>query len=813
MNTRIVITGLGVVSALGTNRKDFVDRLFDGRSGVGRHADVFPSEEIWAGLVADSDMHVQVGVNGHDRTAHLAICAVDEALTDAGLSMQELAPERIALLFGTSHGGRSQLDRFVESGGGINLVNARRILETGTHQQQAAVLAAQFGIHGPVLALSTACSSSGIAIALGIELLRSNIADAVLAGGADAFSKLTYAGFRALGATADGPCGPFSGTVGISLGEGAGFMVLETLDHALERGARIHGELFGYATSWDAHHLTAPDPTGDGMRRAMLGALATVGATPQTIDYVNAHGTGTRSNDISETLAIKRVFAELGRVPAVSATKSFTGHTLGASSAIGCLTALQGMEQAKIPPTANFNGPRIGCDLDYVPNHARPAQVESFFACSAAFGGVNCALYGGRFQSKQIHMPVPEDDDVIAVTGLSALTATGSGVADLLSALRTGRSGIDTIHRFDVSELDMPTAGMVANFNSRRLLPTVNLRRVDGVTQYATVAVALALADAGIDIRYKHGEGIGLVVATTRGATASFEGYLDSVKGGRWSQASPVFFPNLVMSSIGGNITTALGLRGLASTCVGGVDVGLSALVNAVEFLRRRADCTAVVVVAADEITPLYYRMFHRLGRLADDGAVRPYDPDARGVVLGEGAVAMVLERASSASARPYGTVLGYALNSDAQPDLAPEANGTWLERAARAALSRARLGVEDLGAVFGLARGAPCHDSREAAVLERLLEGRDIPVGNLNGHTGLVESACGLLAGTASFLAMARGEMYPILGAPVETRLPLVRGAPRMGDYPHAMVFGSSDHGNNAAVIFGRGSREVCAP
>lgn len=813
-NERIVITGLGVICAIGENYERFARNLLEGQGGIASYADIFSGQQVWAGLattpepVTHFDVLEPATLATLDRTARLGATAMAEALADSGLlavGRGPIAADRWGLILGTSHGGRSQLDRFVESGADPNDPHhAHRLLESASHQHQSAALASCFGVHGPVITLSTACSSSGIAIAYGCELLRSGKVDMVVAGGADAFSKLTYAGFDSLGAVADQACGPFSNTIGITLGEGAGFVVLERLEQALARQARIYAELFSHGITWDAHHLTAPEPSGEGMRRAMTLALARAGATTDQIDYINAHGTGTRANDVAESLAVKHLFGV--DAPPVSATKSFTGHALGASSVIGCLASLAASEHGRLPPTLNFDSSRPGCDLDYVPNQARAARIDRFLADSAAFGGVNCVLHGGRYQPGSPPAPAVPSADAVVITGIGVISPLGHDLDKFAESLRRGCSGICAIGRFDTGDLRASHAGLVAEFNTRRLMPSVNLRRIDMVTQYATVAASLALGDAGLGLWGQRPERIGLVIGSTRGAVGSFEKYLTSVEGARWEQASAVYFPNLVMSSIGGNISNILRLKGVASTCLSGIGAGLHALINGFEFLRRDPDCDAVIVVAADEINRLYFRLLDRLGRLAARAEVpNLYDPAGGGLVLGEGAVALVLQRARSLreGTTPYATVAGYGLSNDACPDLGLEPDGQWLERAGRTALGQAGIDASRLDLIYGLGRGQADYDGRETRVLRRLLNGYRPALSCVNGHLGLAEASSGLFAVASALLGFKHGEAYPLLaaGEPAPD-LPWVRDQVRYGDYRHALILGSSEHGNNAALV-----------
>ena len=403
MRPRVVITGMGIRSPIGNCLDEFARNLSEGITGIRESTEVFPGQTVCAGLVRDYDPleHFSPGeVSRLDRTAQFAILAARQALADAGLRIGDMdgpARREVGLALGTSHGGRSQLDRFIDEGSNEDEEGmARRLLVLAPHYQQTAAVAHALGLRGPVVTLSNACSSSGGALGHAFELLVAGKVKVMVAGGADGFAKLTYAGFGALGAMADGPTGPFSSKIGLSLGDGAAFVVLETLEHAEARGARIHADLLGYGLSWDAYHITAPEPSGEGIFRAIAMAARTAGVALQEVNYVNAHGTGTRSNDVAECLALKRFFQDREAVPPVSATKSFTGHTLGASAAMGLITSVVAMERGIIPPTLNFAAPARGATSTSYPIILAPARSGA--SCPSrrpSAGRTPCSSAGG----------------------------------------------------------------------------------------------------------------------------------------------------------------------------------------------------------------------------------------------------------------------------------------------------------------------------------------------------------------------------------------------------------------------------------
>ncbi len=668
---RIVVTGMGVWCPIGKNIAEMTDALRDGKTGIKRYDTIIPGTTVWAALVEDYDPNQYFSAEDQDkfdRTAQMGYLAALQAMQDAGVAVPEDAA-RCGLVLGTSHGGRSQLDKFIDAGSNIEDDQMpRRLLETSAHYHQTAAVASKLGIHGPAITLSNACSSSGAAIAYAIELLRSGRCDWVLAGGADGFSKLTFAGFASLGAVSDGPCAPFSDPIGLSLGDGAGFIVLESAERADRRGARAHAELYGYGLSWDAFHITQPEPAGEGMNRAIAMALSEANVPREKIDYVNVHGTGTRANDAAETVGLKRYFGngqDATGVPPISATKSFTGHMLGASSVLGVITSIVGMQNDWLPPTANFTHVRPGCELDCVPNSPRTAPIGYFIAQSAAFAGANAVIVGGQpGQAQNVPARLPEED--IVVSGIGVISPIGLNVNDFAASLLSAQSGLTAASELDDQFSSDQLVGLVKNFNPRKLMPTLNLRRVDKVAAYATVASSLALQDAKLWPIAGDGGRVGLVVGVARGASSSYTTYLGSVKGGQWGSASPISFPNLVMSSVGGQVSSSLGIRGITSSLVGAGAGGLQALTHALELFRRNRHQDAVVVVTSDELAPFYVQLFQRLGLLAGSADGTAGCPN---MVLGEGSVAWVLERASSVKARggkTWARINSYGLTCDA---------------------------------------------------------------------------------------------------------------------------------------------------
>lgn len=392
---RIVITGIGAVSALGVGAEPLWEQLMAAAHGIrpfDRYAgEVFPTDI--AAQVDESVFRTSLDLRRArrlSRSDRLAVIAAAEAVEQAG-GTSSLPLETTVVSTGTSTGGLAEGEEFYiarsRRGGNIPIST---VLQQPTSGPSDAV-ASWLGTGGGVFSNATACASAAAAIGVAADLLRAGMADAAVAGGTDALCRLTYSGFNVLQAVDSQPCRPFDASrAGITLGEGAGFLVLEREDDARARGATILAELAGWGATCDAHHPTAPAEDGRGAERAMNLALADAGLTADAVDYVNAHGTGTPLNDSAESLAISRV---TGAAVPVSSTKSFFGHTLGASGGIEAVVAVLSILRGSAPPTLRLLTilPE-GEGLDFLPASARAMELEVVMSNSFGFGGSNVSL-------------------------------------------------------------------------------------------------------------------------------------------------------------------------------------------------------------------------------------------------------------------------------------------------------------------------------------------------------------------------------------------------------------------------------------
>ncbi len=398
MQRRVVVTGCGVVTAAGTELDSFWNALMSGTCFI-KPLRNFSAPDLEGLMGAEVDLPEaddlpEPGDHRRSRCGQLALAAARRALADAALPHGSEVRERAGVVLGTTLGSERQVGDLSERWAvhGPDSVDAGFLARCDNHSL-AALVAERHGLGGPLMLCASACSSGNAAIALAYDLVASGVADAMVAGGADTLTRSIYCGFQRMGALSKSICRPFDKRRdGVSFGEGAGVLVLESLDEARRRGARIYAEVAGYGMSNDAYHVTAPDPNGEGFVRAIKQALSSTGTAPEQVDYVSAHGTGTQYNDLGEARAMKAVFGErAGRVP-ISSIKSMIGHTNGAASAIEAVACALAMMHETIPPTANLTEPDPECDLDCVPGKGRRARVDHCLNLAAGFGGFNVCL-------------------------------------------------------------------------------------------------------------------------------------------------------------------------------------------------------------------------------------------------------------------------------------------------------------------------------------------------------------------------------------------------------------------------------------
>jgi 3-oxoacyl-[acyl-carrier-protein] synthase II len=408
MRRRVVITGMGIITAIGQDVPSFWKNLLQGICGIGEIS-LFDTRKYRTHLAAEvksleapGDFSVRER-RRLSRCDQLAWMAAREAVDSAGLRFEDEDRRRIGIFVGGGAGGILSAERY-----------RRRMVERGPKRPRPTLLlsfsncavtdrlAQMYGILGPRMTVATACSSSATAIGLALWAIRRGEVDVAVAGGSESLSEVTFAGFNALQAVDERPCRPFDlNRKGLSLGEGGAFLILEEAERALRRRAPIQGELVGFGLSADGYHMTAPDPQGDGALRAMAEAVRDGEVGVEAVEAINAHGTATPANDVAETRAIKSLFGERAKKIPVSAIKSMVGHCLGAAGAIEAVATVLTVRDGRVPPTLHYETPDPECDLDYVAHRSRAMPVRLALSNSFAFGGNNTSLLFRRWEGSR----------------------------------------------------------------------------------------------------------------------------------------------------------------------------------------------------------------------------------------------------------------------------------------------------------------------------------------------------------------------------------------------------------------------------
>ncbi|MFI6641804.1 beta-ketoacyl-[acyl-carrier-protein] synthase family protein [Streptomyces sp. NPDC050504] len=720
MSSGVTVVGTGAISALGPTAADLWEGARGGKVGIGP-VRALSMEGLGTGLGGEVTDPVEPR-HGHrapdgfrERSIELALVAADEAL--AAFPEGLVASERFGVVLGTCNAGLLSGREWLRAVRDGEEPDPRLALLV-TPQALAESVAAAFRLRGPVLAVNTACASGANAIGLAADLLRTGRADAVLAGGSDAFSDVCFAGFNALQSLSPEPATPYDANrQGLSLGEGSGMVLLVRSDFAREHGLAGLADVAGYGLSADGFHSTAPHPEGRGAARAITSALRLSGITPEQIGYVNGHGTGTPKNDPAETNAIRLALgeAEAARTP-VSSTKSMIGHMLGAAGAAEAIVTAHALADQLAPPTAGYTTPDPDCPLDYVPGGARQLDTPAALSNNFAFGGANASLV--LTAHRENHVPPTPERDRVVVTGIGLLSPAGGTAAEVWSAYSRGEAPVTWADGLRQSAVD---------FDPDPYLTKRERRRMDRLAQFSVASTSKALKDAGIEPGSPEAEAVGIVFGTGTGPMEAMQKFTDPLLAEGPAAADPSVFPNTVYNQAAGQVAIHLGLRGPTSTLSVGHATGAAALAYTADLLAS-GHADALVCTVTDTLTEQVGRAYAAVGAASTRAEGEPEDGR---FTLSEGSVAIVLERRSAALARGatiLGEVLGHGMASDASRARLWDARGRGVERAMRAALADAGIEPTGLGAVWLAAAGLSAADTAESAAVERLFGPYPVP-------------------------------------------------------------------------------------
>ncbi|KFK94351.1 beta-ketoacyl-ACP synthase [Serratia sp. Ag1] len=780
---------MGILSSLADNIEGFKQALLSKKCGVTdseRFSQWFDKARAAEVLhqIDYSDIPDDI-VASLDNAALWAYKVSKDALEQAKLVNNQTILDDTGLIVGVSSAGTEAfLPLFEQRIQDFSLKKARY---SGGFSSCCSSVSTLLGLKGGMELVATACTASPNAVGMAFDYIQNGKSKTMLAVGTEPIYLPTFAGFYALNVMHSDSCTPFSGRSGMSIGEGAGAIVLEEYEHAVARGATIYGEILSYATSCDAYHETGPDPRANGAVQVMLKAMQNAGVTPEQIDYVNVHGTGTEANDRIETLAMKKAFPNAENIP-VSSTKSYFGHNIGAAGIVELIACLVTLPEKKLLPTLNFTVPRPNCDLDYIPNDFRAKEANIFMKNNYAFGGNNCCMIVSTkpgFTPETVY-----DAKRVAISGIGAVSAIGHSINEILDYIWANDKSIelgsvkfneDTLlevkellgvltetHQFDellgedhtILEQTLPeNEADFKTFQIMNLEPRKHLRRYDsrkatrGGT-FALIALMEALNHAKRKIK-KDGEELGFIMGMSRGPQETTYKYLQSLKPDpRKVRTSE--FPGSLMNSIATFCAISEGIKGYTTTLATGENAALGALTYGYEIVRQQLQ-TQVIVGGADEYFPsmsLYMDAVTQKIRMTSDAReYQIYGKDPKGFVPGEGSCMLLLEDLDAAQARDVeiqAEIIGYGKSNNnsyfdaSQFDEKAGAMSLAIERA----FADAGITAGDIDLVCGTSNGAKESAKIEIDAIFNTFHqsNSEVPVVNYNAYFGFVESSAGLL-------------------------------------------------------------------
>ena len=703
---RVVVTGMGLICSLGNNREEILAGIKNKKQGLTILAESSEISKLAGMKKVSTSIFGEVNLDEigfvfpdeikiKDKTIKLAYMAAKEAVLDALQSVEThigslFENSKCALVFGSCNGKLLNLERLYQRFDDMQSVVTHNISFDETysefcrdHYSNFDFLGKEYKITGPKFVFVNGCSASSNALGFAFDLVANGEVDLAIVGGSDTLAESTIGGFHSLQALSKDAASPFSERIGLSLGDGAGCIVLESEQHAKARNAKIYAEILGYSFFGDAFHTTSPDETGDGLRCSIDEAIKMANVDKSDIRVICAHGTGTDSNDAVETLAIKNCFGDKSEKLVVTSTKSFYGHTLGASGITQTIMMIDSMLKDFVPPILNFGKERSGCDLNYVKNEPMTLKYDKFIANSLAFGGNNVSMIVGKYDDglavknavKSVETRLIaslQQNDKIVITGFSALTPLVKNKDEFFERIVKKQfvdlSCISSCHSCESMNLnpddnksyeilraaqDDKNVSRIIEFDSFSISnPNPRLRKFKKkprVSQLAIEATEQLLTDANytnFDSRK-----LGIIFGICKGGMSVFETtYLDMLQNGI-EFYSAMNFPNAVLSAITGNVSIALGIKGYNSTMWGPFSP-FAGINYAAEILKSgRQD--AIIVGGADQMS-----MYDK--KMIDESRYK-------NSFISEGAATILLETEKNAKARGakiYAELVGINTNS-----------------------------------------------------------------------------------------------------------------------------------------------------
>lgn len=747
---RCVVTGLGVICAIGNNVEETWKNALNSVSGIHKTTSV-DTKNCYADLAAEVNCDSLDAIDApeeKDRASKLCIKAANEALKDANLGNFG-DDQRVAVIIGSCVGGVISVEHYHQNGRPAADIPKMPIASI------ASQVAETCGAGGIVTNVANACAAGTISIALACDLIRAGRADVVIAGGADSFAAVPYSGFLSLHALDENGCSPFNHCNGITLGEGAGIVVVESYEHAQKRGAKQYCEVLGSGVTSDAHHITAPREDGLCLTEAMSRAVKNSGIKKSDIGYLNAHGTGTGKNDNAEINAFGKFFAEENPTISVSSTKVMTGHCLGAAGAIEAVFSIKALTTNTVLPTLHYTAEdsealkaKVG-QMDFVQNTPKSKELNCVMSNNVAFGGTNASIVFSKMAGDVVKQPAKGKK--IAVTGIGIVSPLGNSKQAYLDAVKNDAKPESASVHSTITNDDYKELGIKMAF----------YRKLDNLGQLQTVSGMRALQDANFTVSDDNAKDVGIIVGTSEGGLGATYDFEELIAEQGNANGSAFKFPHTVYNAAGGYLSICSGIKGYGVTITTGPVSGLDSIGYSMGVIYDGQE-SAMMATGSDENLPIITEFAQKLN-VAADKVVAPFD-NAEGFVVGDGSVSIMMETEEYAKARDakvYCYALGYGNGRKNVKFGKVAGSGEALDNAINDALKDAGLTVADIDAVCGFADGFKTVDDIEKESLARVFGDKleTLPLFEVKERVGEGRAASATLAAAEAALLLS-GEM-----------------------------------------------------
>lgn len=794
---RCVITGLGMINAIGNTVDESWNNCINGVSGI-KEVRSIDTSDCYAHLGAESAEHFDVDAGDDaqkmDRVSLLCVKAANEAIKDSGIVIDDNNADRVGVIMGSCVGGAVSIQKFFtdrHNAEGSEDTSDIIKMPIGVIANNVAKIA---GVKGVVTNVGNACAASTISIEYACDLIRAGVGDAFIVGGADSFSALAFGGFTALHALDTDPCSPYNKSKGITLGEGAGALIVESYEHAVARNAKIYCDVLGGGISSDAHHITAPRPDSEGQMNAMKWALANSDLKPSDIDYINGHATGTPLNDSTEIQAMQTIFGDNDNT-AVDSTKSMVGHCLGAAGAVEAIYTVKALTTETVPPTIGYSDEDLenlkekAGKLDFMPNVSKHKEIDYAMTNNFAFGGNNASVIFAKNEKKI----KPLENNKVYVTGFGIVSPAGNTVDSYVEAVKNGglKSEGDGLFA-TVGADDYKEYGIKLNF----------YRKLDKLSQTQVISGRACLADAGVTVTTDNETEIGMIVGTADGPATEIINFHEGLIKNGLHAGSAFIFPNTVYNAAGGYFSINSGVKGVNVTLTNGMQAGLQSICYAYNVVRDGAE-KMMMATGLDENTETMKLLYGKLGYFSNEETVKPYELNGSEFVLGEGSTTMMLESEASAEARnavKYAEIAGYAMTHESVSAGTLAGSDAALDKAIIKACENAGISVDDIDAVVGFGDGNKTVDTIEMNSYGRVFKNAK-PVMSVKTVVGESRAAAANLEAVHAALTLS-GKLPAKQEAYVFENGKAVKTTVDTTDYRYMLVTSFAAGGSYTAVV-----------